>query len=258
MMIRITSRENPVVKAVAKLVKSREERREKGLFVCEGEVMLKEAVSGGADIKEVFIRKGKSLDSGLIPQSAAVYEVEDHVLEKISDVKTTRDVIFTCAMPKGGSLFGERVIVLENVSDPGNVGTIVRTSEAFGMDSVVFLGSCADLYSPKTIRATMGSVFRVNAVFMEEDEFFLKAQAMGLTVFAAALSPGAQEIYSVDLGKAAVMIGNEANGLSKNALDKCDKHVIIPISGIQSLNAAVAASVFMYEMAACRRRQVKV
>ena len=247
MMIRITSRENPVVKAVAKLVKSREERREKGLFVCEGEVMLKEAVSGGADIKEVFIRKGKSPDSGLIPQSAAIYEVEDHVLEKISDVKTTRDVIFTCAMPKGGSLFGERVIVLENVSDPGNVGTIVRTSEAFGMDSVVFLGSCADLYSPKTIRATMGSVFRVNAVFMEEDEFFLKAQAMGLTVFAAALSPGAQE-----------MIGNEANGLSKNALDKCDKHVIIPISGIQSLNAAVAASVFMYEMAVCRRRQVKV
>ena len=243
---KITSRDNPIIKETAKLLKSREERRNAGMFLCEGAVMLNEAVTGGAHIGRVFVREGTELT--VIPDGAEIYEVPSSVLEKISDVKTPQGIVFTCSMAKGGSLKGRRIIALENVADPGNIGTVVRTAEAFGIDTVAFVGSCADLYSPKTVRSTMGSVFRVNVCFLTLDQLMEEAKGLGLPVYAAALSDKAVEIGSVMPGDAVVMIGNEANGLSQDALDKCGKHVIIPINGIQSLNAAVAASVFMYEM----------
>ncbi|MEA4921506.1 MAG: RNA methyltransferase [Clostridiaceae bacterium] len=247
-MNKITSRENSVVKAVVKLIKSREERQHCGLFVCEGSVMLNEAIACGAYIDKVFVTSGIKLPS--LPKQAEIFEITEAVLEKISDVKSPQGIVFTCRMPDNSLISGERIIALENVSDPGNVGTIIRTADAFDIDCVVFIGSCADIYSPKTVRSSMGSVFRVKTCVMGLDEFFDAASRLKLPVYAAALTEKAVGIKDAELSVAAVMIGNEASGLSSEALDKCDKHVIIPISGIQSLNAAIAASIFMFEMSA--------
>ncbi|MBR4875654.1 MAG: RNA methyltransferase [Clostridia bacterium] len=247
---KITARENPIIKNTAKLLKSREERHTQGLFLCEGAVMLEEAVRSGAKIDKVFYREGITLP--VEPVGAEIYEVSSGVLEKLSDVKTPQGIVFTVAIPKDKQLRGPHVLAVENLQDPGNVGTVVRTAEAFGIDSVALVGNVADLYSPKTVRSTMGSIFRLNICSYETDAFFEAAKVLELPVYAAALTDTAVPIGTVSFEKAAVMIGNEANGLSEKALDKCDKHVIIPINGIQSLNAAVAASIFMYEMSQSR------
>lgn len=247
-MNKITSRENPIVKSVVRLIKSKDERQHSGLFVCEGSVMLNEAVACGASIDKVFVSSGIKLPQ--LPFETEIYEINEAVLEKISGVKSPQGIVFTCRIPENALVSGERVIALENVSDPGNVGTVIRTADAFGIDCVVLIGSCADLYSPKTVRSTMGSVFRVKTCAMELEEFFGAMSGLELPVYAAALSEKAVSIKDVNLLKSAVMIGNEASGLSGAALDKCRKHVIIPISGIQSLNAAIAASIFMFEMSA--------
>lgn len=243
---KITARDNPVIKNTAKLLKSREERHTQGLFLCEGAVMLEEAVRSGVRIERVFVREGMTLP--VEPEGAEIYEVSAGVLEKLSDVKTPQGIVFTAAIPQDKQLKGRHVLALENLQDPGNVGTAIRTAEAFGIDSIALVGNVADVYAPKTVRSTMGSIFRLNICMMDQDAFFAQTKELGLPVYAAALTDSAVPIGSVSFEKAAVMIGNEANGLSEKALDKCDKHVIIPINGIQSLNAAVAASIFMYEM----------
>jgi len=248
MKAEITSRDNPLVKRVAGLVKSRAERKKQGFFVAEGPVVLKEALESGANIDKVFYTDEGLIENICIPENVKLYSVTGPVMEKLSGVESPQGVLFTCALPRPGKLRGRKIIALENVSDPGNIGTIVRTAEAFGIDSLVFIGSCADVYSPKVVRAAMGAVLRVNMCFMGLDEFFEGAQNLSVPVLGAALTGSARPINEVSLVPSAVMIGNEARGLSKEALDKCEKHVIIPITGIQSLNAAVASSIFMYKM----------
>lgn len=244
----ITSRENPVVKQTALLLKDAAERRRQGLFVAEGRVVLAEAAASNAQIDKVFCLDESEIEGIELPRGAQVYTVSRPVLEKLSGVKSPAGVVFTCRVPENGSIRGRRILAVEDLSDPGNMGTIIRTAEAFGMDTVALVGSCVDVFSPKTVRATMGAVLRVNICRTELDDLVARVHDLGLPVYAASLTPDSVAISSVDMSKAAVIIGNEARGLSQQALDKCDKHVIIPISGIQSLNAAVAASVFMYEM----------
>lgn len=244
----ITSRENAIIKNVAALVREPAQRRQQGLFVAEGRTILAEAARTPDIIDKVFCLD-ESMISGIeLAENTQVYIVNQSVLEKISDVKTPQGIVFTCHANRRGELRGTRILALENIADPGNVGTVIRTAEAFGIDTVAFIGACADIYSPKVVRSTMGALLRVNCCFIGLEEFVCGAHDLGLPVYGAALTPQAEPIGGISLGKSAVIIGNEAKGLSPQALDKCDKHVIIPISGIQSLNAAVAAAIFMYEM----------
>lgn len=248
MSTEITSRENPLVKWASALQKSREARYKEGVFVAEGPVVLREAAAAGANIGKVFVTDDAFLENISLPAGAEVYKVSSPVMEKISQVKNSQGVAFTCRMPKNGLLKGPKILALENLSDPGNMGTVIRTAEAFGIDTLVTVGSCVDVYSPKVVRAAMGAVLRVNICSMTLEELADGVKALGLPLYGAALCDDAVEIGGVSLSPAAVMIGNEASGLSRVALDKCGKNVIIPISGIQSLNAAVAAAIFMYEM----------
>lgn len=244
----ITSRENPIVKWVVSLQKSGAARRREGVFVAEGPVVLREAAAAHSDIDRIFVTDGSYLDGIEVPPGAEVYRVSLSVMEKISQVKNSQGVAFTCRMPKNGELRGKRILALENLSDPGNMGTVIRTAEAFGIDTLVTVGNCVDVYSPKVVRAAMGALLRVNMCSLTLEELASGVRALGLPLYGAALRDDAVSIRDVPLSAAAIMIGNEASGLSDEALDKCDKNVIIPISGIQSLNAAVAASLFMYEM----------
>ena len=140
-------------------------------------------------------------------------------------------------------------MALDNLRDPGNLGTILRTAEAFGLDGVVLMGDCVDLWAPKTLRSAMGSAFRV-PVYRVADAAELKTQLAPLDVpmYAAALHTDSRSVVGTDLKKACVVIGNEAHGVSDATLGICDGSLIIPIHTAESLNAAVAAAVFAWEM----------
>ena len=151
-----------------------------------------------------------------------------------------------CAKP--GKL--PNALILENVQDPGNVGTVIRTADAFRIGAVILTGQCADLYHPKTVRATMGAIFRQKVLFMDRE--FLKPflEDMGLPLYGAALSPKARDLREVPVKNAAVAVGSEGRGLSRELLSLCDGELIIPMNpDSESLNAAAAAAVILWEMA---------
>jgi len=240
----ITSRDNPLVKQVSALQSSRRAREEAGAFVCEGPTMLSEALRSGASVLRIFCLP--ELLPTLPPLSCPVYSVTAAVLQKMSDVSSPQGIVFLCALPEQTPLSGAQLLALDELRDPGNLGTILRTADAFGANGVVLLGDCVDPFSPKVVRATMGSLFRVP--LWRCDIETLKKQAR-VPLYAAVLDSGSRPLSQLSLSRACVIIGNEAHGVSETVRAFCDGAVNIPIRGAESLNAAVAAAIFLYEMA---------
>lgn len=242
----ITSRKNEKVQHLKKLGYDSSYRSECGEMLCDGVKLLKEAISSHMHICDVFVSGELDFD---IPQCDNFYETERDIIEYISQQKTPQNVIFSIKIPE----FGEsdsiiNSIVLENIQDPGNVGTVLRTANAFNISQVILVGECADPYSPKTIRASMGAVFKKRIIRMSVRE--LISHKGDASLLAAALSDNAEDIRNVSLTNCAVCIGNEGNGLTKELIDACDKSIIIPMTPqCESLNASVAAGVIMWEMA---------
>ena len=140
-------------------------------------------------------------------------------------------------------------IVLENVQDPGNVGTVIRTASAMGIGAVLLLGDCADLYNPKTVRSTMGGIFRQRVIETDEAGLMSFLSENGLRLYGAALSEKAVDVRGVDIKNLAVAVGSEGKGLTQRLLSLCDGQLIIPMEpDSESLNAAVAASIVMWEI----------
>ncbi|MBQ7087170.1 MAG: RNA methyltransferase, partial [Clostridia bacterium] len=131
----------------------------------------------------------------------------------------------------------------------GNMGTIIRTAEGLGIRNIVLLGDCVDVYNPKTVRATMGSIFRIKPVKMEFDELRAWADEHEMKIYATALSDKATDIREVELSNAVAVIGNEARGVCEEVLNGSDGHIIIPIKSAQSFNASIAAAIVLWEMA---------
>ncbi len=247
-MDRITSRKNAFIMQLRALASDAEARREQGAFVCDGLKLLGEAVENGAEILSVLWKEGGALSEIDCPvQAVAPAELFDHA----SPMKNSPGPLFTVRIPvdpKDGKI--ENAIILENVQDPGNVGTVLRTARAFSIGAVVLTGDCADLYSPKTVRATMGAVFRQRVLRLDRSELPAWLEEHGLPLYGAALSKDAQDLRGLDLTHAAVAVGSEGQGLSPELLALCRGEVIIPMDArSESLNAAVAASVLMWEMA---------
>ena len=244
---RITSRKNETLKHIKRLGRDRDYRRECGEFVCDGEKLLIEALSAGADIHTVLydIEKAGALPDVL---GADIYEVPRDVLDSVTQLTSSQSVIFTCAIPERGRELSGRVLLLDRLQDTGNVGTIIRTADAFGIDMIIEDG-CADIYNPKTIRSAMGSLFRVPVVSCAMEQAIEQLQSAGVKVYASSLGEDAQSIETVKLSDAAVIIGNEGNGVRAEIAKLCDGCVIIPMrGGAESLNAAIAASILMYKM----------
>ena len=247
-MDRITSRKNAFIMQLRALASDAEARREQGAFVCDGLKLLGEAVENGAEILSVLWKEGGALSEIDCPvQAVAPAELFDHA----SPMKNSPGPLFTVRIPvdpKDGKI--ENAIILENVQDPGNVGTVLRTASAFSIGAVVLTGDCADLYSPKTVRATMGVIFRQRVLRLDRSELPAWLEEHGLPLYGAALSKDAQDLRGLDLTHAAVAVGSEGQGLSPELLALCRGEVIIPMDArSESLNAAVAASVLMWEMA---------
>lgn len=256
MSIRIESRENSLVKRLVRLSNDRKFRKEMQEMVCEGEKMLGEALSSGMDIHDILVAEDAELDTELLRQAegqgAKLYICPSSLLGKVSNVKTPQGVVFSCERPVAELHVlqdAKRLMVLEGLQDPGNLGTIIRTADAFALDGIILCEGCVDPTSPKVVRATMGAAFRmpIAAAPLEQTAAFLREQNMPL--YAAALSESSVPLAHVDLTRAAVMIGNEGRGITKKAAALCTQQIIIPMDGrAESLNASVAASIIMYEM----------
>ena len=235
-------------------VGERKYRRSTEEMLCEGEKMLGEALRSGAKLKTVLVRDG--WDSPFIKeaegQGAVLYSAPDALFKLASEVETPQNVIFSCEQPQwtADALDGAgQVLLLDGLQDPGNLGTILRTAEAFALGAVVLCEGCADPFSPKVVRSTMGAVFRLPCVTLPLAEAAERLHRNGLPLYATALHEDSVPLSSVSLSKAAVIIGSEGKGVTEQALRLSDKRVIIPMKGrAESLNAGVAAAIVIYEM----------
>lgn len=252
---RITSRKNPAVIEAAKL-SDRKYREASGSFAFEGIKLFEEAINAGADIKSVFVTDAAAEKYAyVIERSGAerILSVTDEVLSKLTSENAPQGIFAVAgyfAAPKkraGDSCFA---VVLDGVADTGNLGTVIRTADAFGAAGVYIGNDGADIYNPKTVRSAMGSIFRVPAERCDAKKAVEKLKADGYKVYASMLSDGAKDVRDTDMsGKIAFVVGNEGHGVSPRVAAACDGAVIIPMSGgAQSLNAAVAAAVLMWEV----------
>lgn len=257
----ITSSANGKVKQVMNLIKKAKARNESGLFVAEGLRIFKEIPREQIDsifVSESFLKEEerKHLISGM------KYEVlTDEVFQVMSDTKTPQGIL---ALVKQHAYTPEDLtrvpgpaflMILENIQDPGNLGTIIRAGEGAGITGVLMNSTTADIYNPKVIRSTMGSVFRVPFAYTDNlTDSILQLKKKGIKLYAAHLNGRnnyEKEDYTVDTG---FLIGNEANGLTEDTARLADAYIKIPMMGsVESLNAAVAASVLMFETARQRR-----
>ncbi len=256
----VTSRDNKQLKHCAKLVSSKKARREEGLFVAEGQRLCEDAIRSGLGPKQCFVVEDMvEKYAPILEASEQVFLINEDLAAKISDTQTPQGVfcIFE-ALDNGVTLDTmkwQRVLLLSSLQDPGNLGTIIRSAEAFGIDGLILSADCPDLTAPKVLRSTMGGVFRLPIKVVEDMEGEIaRLQAEGFAVYATALSEKSVDITTLDLcGKVAAVIGNEGNGLTQQVIDACTAPVIIPMAGkAESLNAAIAASIVIWEM--CRNK----
>ena len=250
-MERITSRKNELVAHIRKLSGSRSARRAAGEFVCDGPKLLAEALKWGAAVTTVVAEEGTSLPE--LPSAVRRGPPPADLLRSLSTTETPQGVLFLCRTPDLAlpeRLTGGRYMVLDGVQDPGNLGTVWRTADAFGADGLVLVHSCADPWSPKTVRATMGACFRLPV--WEADLHTLQARLDegGVPLYATALREDTEDLRAQDLRRCAVVIGSEGRGVSEETLALCGKTLKIPMrTRCESLNAAVAAAVVLWEMA---------
>lgn len=256
-MMYIESKSNKTIKHLARLAREKKYRKTCGEIFCEGEKMLAEAMKSNITIKTVLIRENatgfaQELADNAQREGAQVFCARDDVFELASDVKTPQSVIFSCLPPEMSdkALSGiDCGVMLDGIQDPGNMGTILRTADAFKVGAVVLVNGCTDPYSPKVIRATMGAIFRLPVFFMDIDVAIDTFKKKGMKVYVAALTQNALPIGDVDMNNSVIIIGNEGNGASDIALEQADNAVILPMQGnAESLNAGVAAAIFIWEM----------
>lgn len=255
----ITSTSNPQVKNLQLLAKKARARNEQDVFLVEGMKMFQEAPRD--KIQKVYISKSLYEEKGQAFLQGMESEVlEDHVFAAASDTKTPQGIL--CLVKQYHYRLEDmtfrgnpHLLILENLQDPGNLGTIMRTAEGAGADGVILSRSSVDLYNPKTIRSTMGSIYRMPFLYADSLEALLpELKKKGIRTYAAHLR-GKNCYDQEDYRKGcAFFIGNEGNGLSESLSQKADTWIRIPMHGkLESLNAAVAASILMYEV--CRQRR---
>ncbi|MBQ4578646.1 MAG: RNA methyltransferase [Clostridia bacterium] len=246
-MLTITSRENPQIKHICALTSAAKKRRKEGQFVCEGFTLLEEALRRGLEPLAVYCLDTQAHRLPKLNCPCAL--VNQSVLEKISEVPAPQGVVFTLPLPEPQkTLSGSRFLALDSLRDPGNMGTILRTADAFRLDGVILLGDCVDAYSPKVVRSAMGSLFSTRLYAMTAQELRQQLDGLGVPLYAATLAADSRPVTELDLKRACVIIGNEAHGVSPETIACCTGSVIVPIQSAESLNAGVAAGILMWEM----------
>ena len=253
----ITSNENINVKQYVRLSTSKKARDEHNQFTLEGSRLLKDAVSEKSDIQTIFATETAfERDREFLSEySDKIILVSEGVAKRLSNTKSDQGIFAIVNKPENKLLsnctLSGKFVVLNNIQDPGNLGTILRTADAMGVSGVILCENCCDLYNPKVVRSTMGSLFRLK-IYIENDfdGVLSRFRLEGVKTYAAVVSKQATEIRSVKFPlNSAIVIGNEGNGLKREHSALCDEQVTIEMNGnIDSLNASVAAAILMWEM----------
>jgi len=243
---RITSRKNPLLQQVKKLLSSRKAREEAGLFVSDGTKLLEEAVKYYAGLDTVILSDGVE---ATVPENVKIIRVPGDVMESISPMQSPQGALFLCRLPERTAFTPKKgLLILDGIQDPGNLGTILRTADALDVP-VCLLEGCADPYSHKVVRSSMGAVFRTPVVRSDWAEVSAACQAAGVPIGVTALSDRAKDLRNADVKEMAVVIGSEGQGVRKEILESADAELIIPMNPhCESLNAAVAATIVMWQM----------
>ena len=272
----IQSRQNPKVRFVCGL-SEKKKRKESGLFRFDGIKLFSEAMESRMAIHSVYVRCPvreeidamlvKALQSGMLSADQMV-SVSESVFDKLSEEKSPEGILCVAYMPdllhrrmtgkEAAECLGAEEskmgawLLVESIRDPGNLGTVMRTAAALGIDTLILSADCADLYHPRTLRSAMGAIFRLPTITLEQRElpdFIRSMREGGRRIYAAALREDAVEIGSFSLRRGdCFVIGNEGHGLSQEVMDACDGTAIIPMrEGNESLNAAAAAAICIWE-----------
>lgn len=254
----ITSTGNSQIKNVINLVKKSKDRKVQGLFVVEGKKMFEE--TPGDRLAKVYVSESFERENAGCLGNCIYETVSDEVFAHMSDTKTPQGVMALVRMREYSleDMLGKPsplLMVLENIQDPGNLGTIIRSAEGAGVDGIIMTAGTVDIYNPKVIRSTMGAMYRMKYTYVDKVADIAETlKKNGITAYAAHLQ-GAVDYADCDYTKGtAFFIGNEGNGLTDEAAGLADTKIIIPMEGqLESLNAAVSSAILMYEAARQRR-----
>ncbi len=258
-MFTLTSKDNPQIKNAVKLKKSAKFRRQTGLFLAEGLRICIDAVRSGADIESLFVTQAaidKSSDEfeQLSVCAEKVFLISPELFALISDTQTPQGFLCVIKTLDKTAEFdtikiGGKFLALDNVQDPNNLGTILRSAEAFGVSGVILSDDCCDIYNPKVVRGSMGAVFRLPFLTVPSLADYFKDHPQ-LNTYAAMVDASAQKVTDVRFyTPCAIVVGNEGNGIRPETAAACKHRVTIPMNGkADSLNASVAAAILIWEM----------
>ena len=252
----ITSKDNDQIKEIRKL-KDKKARDKRGEFFIEGIKLIREAIAEKANLRTIVICDGCAQSGELDKQH--LYELAKHnciyvseqVFNHIADVENPQGILAVVGknQPDQVVKYNEDVtVILDDVQDPGNMGTILRTMDSIGLKQVIVSNGCVDVYNPKVVRATMGAIFRMNVIESEDLKETVKDLKKNKIQVVATAIDAKDNIYDIKYNKVAIVIGNESNGVSEEVKKTADKKAKIPMFGkAESLNASVAAGVVLYE-----------
>ncbi len=255
-MREISSKDNKIFRHALSL-KTKKYRDRYGEYLIEGPNLLKEALKEGIETEAIFVRPELTSEEAEILGSSEELErktftLSEKLFDELKDTETSQGIISVVKKPERKvpeNDAGGNYVVLDRLQDPGNIGTILRTADAAGYELAVFMKGTADPFGPKVIRSATGSLFRMPVIFVEGPEELIElVHSRGKRLIATAMDAD-KVYYECDLlGDAAIVIGNEGNGIDPDLLSRADEKISIPMEGnTESLNAAVAAGILMYE-----------
>lgn len=241
----IESSSNKEFKKYKSLLK-KQGRRKNRLFLIEGKKLFIEALKSNIKIERIIIDEDFN-EEIIVENKELTIRLKNNLFSNLTEMENSEGIITVCNILEEKKLdLKNNILVLDNIRDPGNMGTIIRTAEGFNYRNILLVNNCVDIYNHKVLRSAMGSIFRVNIKEVNID--FLKELKKTYTIYSMALLDKSESLYNMtDIEKHAIIIGNEANGISKDILDISDRTIIIPMSkDVESLNASIAASVTMF------------
>ena len=240
----ITSLENEKVKDLVRL-QQKKYRDLSNTYLVEGEHLVEEAYKNGS-ILEII-----ALEDVVVNYDVSVLYVKKEVMKKISSLDNPPIIMALCKKSNNNSIIGDKIVILDGIQDPGNLGTIIRSSLAFGVNTIILSPNCVDLYNPKVLRGTQGMIFHLPIITMDTFEAINYMKSNNIPVYGTSVVDGVvcSTLDSDEKSKYALIMGNEGSGLSDEVLDLCDKKLYIPMNDkVESLNVGVACSILLYEL----------
>ena len=240
----ITSLDNDRIKGYIKL-KDRKNRKKTNTFIVEGMHSVLEAYKKGM-VVELILKEDISL-----PLDVPYVYVTEEIIKKISDAVSPPDVLALCKMANDNVVLGEKILLLDGIQDPGNLGTIIRSAVAFNVDTICLSPDTVDIYNPKVLRSTQGMIFHTNIIIKSLKEIISMLKEREIPIYGTRVDYGidVSTLREKDRKKYALVMGNEGNGVSEEVLDMCDEYIYISMNpDVESLNVGVATSIILYEL----------